>query len=141
MNTQEINEHFHFPKYNLERIDIDNELDDEEDVGDLNIDDEDKTNDQSGFKLLTFKNIKEHIANNPKKTIPLLTKFERARIMGVRLQQLAYGAKPRVDTTGLKDIYEIAEKELLERRIPFIIKRVLPNGVAEYWKLEEFQTV
>ena len=61
--------------------------------------------------------------------------------MGVRLQQLAYGAKPRVDTTNLRSINEIVEKELLERKIPFIIRRTLPNGSYEDWKLEEFESV
>jgi DNA-directed RNA polymerase I, II, and III subunit RPABC2 len=72
---------------------------------------------------------------------PLLTKFERARIIGVRLQQLAYGAKPRVNVENLKSINEIVEKELLERKIPFIIRRSLPNGTFEDWKLEEFEYV
>ena len=31
----------------------------------------------------------------------------------------------------------IAEKELNERKIPLIIQRQLPDGEAEYWKIEE----
>jgi DNA-directed RNA polymerase I, II, and III subunit RPABC2 len=118
-----------------------NYLSEEEDeIGDpLNIDDED--NQDSGFKILTYKNVIENIQNKPKKTIPYLTKFERARITGVRLQQLAYGAKPRVDTTGLHTINQIVEKELIQRKIPFILRRTLPNGVYEDWKMEEFQEV
>ena len=131
-----------------ENDDIENELSndndfDEEDATDImNIDDEENpiTADE-GFKLVTFKNILENIAKTPKKTIPFLTKFERARIMGVRLQQLAYGAKPRINTENLKSIQEIVEQELLQRKIPFIIRRSLPNGSSEDWKMEEFEMV
>jgi len=117
----------------------DNDFSEDEDITDLNLEDEEK--EDSTFKILTYKNILENIEKKPKKTIPLLTKFERARIIGVRLQQLAYGAKPRVDTTNLRSINEIVDKELLERKIPFIIRRTLPNGSYEDWKLEEFESV
>jgi DNA-directed RNA polymerases I, II, and III subunit RPABC2 len=116
------------------------EFSDDEEVSDINIDD-DKVVDDNTFKLMTFSDILENISKNVKKTIPLLTKFERARIMGVRLQQLANGAKPRIDITNLKSINEIVEKELFLRKIPFIIRRTLPNGKFEDWKLEEFESV
>lgn len=130
-----------------ENDDLENDLSndpdfsDDEDVSDLIVEEEEKLSDDNGFKLLTYKNILENIEKKAKKTIPLLTKFEKARIMGVRLQQLAYGAKPRVNVNGLKSINEIVEKELIERKIPFIIRRTLPNGQSEDWKLEEFDTV
>lgn len=119
----------------------DNDFSEDEDITDLNLEEEEKGTEDSTFKILTYKNILENIEKKPKKTIPLLTKFERARIIGVRLQQLAYGAKPRVDTTNLRSINEIVDKELLERKIPFIIRRTLPNGSYEDWKLEEFESV
>jgi len=118
-----------------------NEFSDEEDITDLNIEEDEKQAEEDGFKLLTYKNVLENIEKKPKKTIPILTKFEKAKIMGVRLQQLAYGAKPRVDVSGLKSIQEIVEKELKERKILFIIRRNLPNGTFEDWKLEEFVSV
>ena len=93
------------------------------------------------FKIVTFEDVKENIQKKHKKTIPLLTKFERARIMGVRLQQLAYGAKPRIDTSGLNSMKEIVEQEMILRKLPLIIRRYLPNGDYEDWKIEEFQTV
>jgi DNA-directed RNA polymerase I, II, and III subunit RPABC2 len=123
--------------------DVSNEIEysDEEDITDLNTEDEEKQNDEDSFKLLTYRNVIENIEKKIKKTIPILTKFERAKIVGVRLQQLAYGAKPRVDVSGLKNIHEIVQKELKERKILFIIRRNLPNGTYEDWKLEEFITV
>ena len=119
----------------------DNDFSEDEDITDLNLEEEEKGTEDTTFKILTYKNVLENIEKKPKKTIPLLTKFERARIIGVRLQQLAYGAKPRVDTTNLRSINEIVDKELLERKIPFIIRRTLPNGSYEDWKLEEFESV
>jgi DNA-directed RNA polymerase I, II, and III subunit RPABC2 len=111
----------------------------DDDIDDVNIEDN-NTNEENTFKIITYKNVLENI-NKEKKTIPILTKFERARIMGVRLQQLAYGAKPRVNTDNLKSINEIVNKELEERMIPFIIRRTLPNSTYEDWKLEEFISV
>jgi DNA-directed RNA polymerase I, II, and III subunit RPABC2 len=91
------------------------------------------------FKILTFENVISEINNKPKKTIPFLTKFEKARIMGVRLQQLAYGAKPRISIEGLNSIQEIVQQELIQRKIPFIIRRTLPNNSYEDWRMEEFK--
>ncbi len=93
------------------------------------------------LKLPSYKSIVGKISKVPKKTIPVLTNFERARIIGLRMQQLSMGSKPCVDTRGLRSIEEIAYAELNQRKIPYIIKRPLPNGTAEYWKIEEFLTV
>lgn len=93
------------------------------------------------LKLPSYKSILGKIAKVPKKTIPVLTNFERARIIGLRMQQLSMGAKPCVDTRALRSIEEIAYAELNQRKMPFIVKRPLPNGTIEYWKMEEFLTV
>jgi DNA-directed RNA polymerase I, II, and III subunit RPABC2 len=120
----------------------DQEYSEEEDITDLNLeDDENKDNNDNGFKLITYKNILENIQKKTKKSIPYLTKFERARIIGTRLQQLAYGARPNINTKGLNSIQEIVEKELDERKILFIIRRPMPDGSFEDWKLEEFISV
>lgn len=96
---------------------------------------------EEDFKILTYKNVLENIQKNTKKTLPMLTKFEKARIIGVRLQQLAYGARPLIDTSNCKNIEDIVNEELKQRKIPFIIRRTLPNGVCEDWKMEEFDLV
>jgi len=96
---------------------------------------------QADLKLPTYKKIVSSIQKTAKKTIPILTKYEKARIIGVRMQQLSCGAKPCIDTRGLKSVEEIAYAELNQRALPFVVKRVLPNGVSEYWKMEEFLTV
>jgi DNA-directed RNA polymerase I, II, and III subunit RPABC2 len=125
-------------------FDIDNEisnddyLDDDNEEGDEDYEEENAGEGNNDFKLVTFKDVVDNIQKTPKKSVPFLTKFEKARIIGVRLQQLAYGAKPRVDVTGLKSIQEIADKELKERKMPFIIRRTMPNGKHEDWRMEEF---
>ena len=37
--------------------------------------------------------------------------------------------------------YTIAEMELKEKKIPFIIKRPMPNGGSEYWKLQDLELI
>ncbi len=76
------------------------------------------------------------------RTLPFLTKYEKARILGERAKQLNSGARPviEVDNTII-DGYLIAMKELDEKKIPFIIKRPLPNGGCEYWKLEDLEVI
>ena len=72
------------------------------------------------------------------KTVPFLTKYEKARILGERAKQLNAGAKPFVQLEpSIIDGYLIAEKELKEKKIPFIIKRHITNGGCEYWKVED----
>lgn len=74
------------------------------------------------------------------KTVPFLTKYERARIIGERAKQLEYGSKPFITIEQNEiDSYLIAEKEYLQKAIPFIIKRPLPNGSCEYWKLKDLE--
>jgi len=74
------------------------------------------------------------------KTLPFLTKYEKARILGERAKQLNSGAKSFIVTDpSIIDGYVIALKELEEKKIPFIIKRPLPNGGCEYWKLKDLE--
>jgi|LakMenEpi03Aug12_release.lakeMendotaPanAssembly.Ray.scaffolds.fasta_scaffold691346_1 DNA-directed RNA polymerase I, II, and III subunit RPABC2 len=74
------------------------------------------------------------------KTLPFLTKYEKARILGERAKQLDAGAQPfiQVDPTVI-DSYLIALSELEQKKIPFIVKRPLPNGGCEYWKLKDLE--
>ena len=61
-------------------------------------------------------------------TFPFLFTYERAKILGIRVQQLMNRAAPMIDPTGYKTMHEIAAAELEQRVIPFFIKRPLPNG-------------
>jgi DNA-directed RNA polymerase I, II, and III subunit RPABC2 len=76
------------------------------------------------------------------KTIPFLTKYEKARIIGQRAKQLETGAKPLVKIPeNIIDSYIIADLELKEKRIPFIIRRPIPGGGSEYWNLKDLEFV
>ena len=76
------------------------------------------------------------------KTNPFLTKYERARILGQRAKQIETGATPFVKVPeNIIDGYLIAEMELQQSRIPFIIRRPLPNGGSEYWKISDLENI
>jgi DNA-directed RNA polymerase I, II, and III subunit RPABC2 len=76
------------------------------------------------------------------RTNPFLTKYERARILGQRAKQIETGATPFVKVPeNIIDGYLIAEMELQQVRIPFIIRRPLPNGGSEYWKINDLENI
>ena len=73
-------------------------------------------------------------------TLPFITRYEKARIIGERTKQLNAGANPFVQVEpSVIDGYLIALKEFDEKKIPFIIKRPLPNGSCEYWKMSDLE--
>lgn len=74
------------------------------------------------------------------RTLPFLTKYEKSRILGERAKQIGAGAKPfvKIDNNVI-DGYLIALAELDQKAIPFIVKRPLPNGGCEYWKLRDLE--
>ena len=74
------------------------------------------------------------------KTLPFITKYEKSRILGERAKQLNSGAKAMVELDEhMIDGYLIALKEYDEKKIPFIIKRPLPNGACEYWRFSDME--
>jgi len=76
------------------------------------------------------------------KTIPYLTKYEKARILGQRAKQIETGSTPFINISeNIIDSAIIAELELKEKKIPFIIKRPIPNGGCEYWKLNDLEII
>jgi DNA-directed RNA polymerase I, II, and III subunit RPABC2 len=76
------------------------------------------------------------------KTLPMLTKYEKTRILGQRAKQINDGASPFIKVPeGVIDGYLIAIKELEEKKIPFIIRRPLPNRGSEYWHIEDLEVL
>ena len=74
------------------------------------------------------------------KTTPILSRYERARILGERAKQINEGAQPFIEVDEhMIDGYLIAEKELEQKKIPFIIQRPLPNGGSEYWRIRDLE--
>ena len=76
------------------------------------------------------------------KTYPILTKYEKAKIIGLRVTQLNKGATPYIKLErNILDNTLIAEKELREKKIPFIIMRPIPDGSAEYWNVADLEYI
>ena len=71
-------------------------------------------------------------------TYPFLTAYERTKIISFRASQICNGAKPYIEVPeGVTDAYQIAKMELEGKRLPFIIKRPLPDGNFEVWRLTD----
>lgn len=78
------------------------------------------------------------------RTCPFITKYEKAKIIGQRTKQINSGATifvtiPEYDIP--LDGYNIALMEYDQGKIPFIIRRPLPNGGWEYWRISDFEII
>ena len=83
-----------------------------------------------------------NIIDDNHKTVPILSKYEKTKILGLRSKQINCGATPFISIEdNIIDGYIIAERELMEKKIPFIIKRPISNNKFEYWKLEDLEIV
>jgi len=81
-----------------------------------------------------------NIIDDNHRTIPFLTKYEKTRILGQRAKQINSGDQPYIDVPhNIIDGYLIAQLELKEKKLPFIIRRPLPNKQSEYWKLHDLE--
>lgn len=137
-----------FDEYDdIESNDVETEYNEEDILDDITEEEGIEVVDENGVvhkeKIMTdtYKKVYEIIEKEPKKTLPILTKFEKARILGVRMQQISSGAPPLVNTKGLNTIVDVVKAEIMQRKIPFIIRRTLPNGKKEDWRIDEFQVV
>ena len=91
-------------------------------------------------KIIRDKN--NNIIDPLHRTIPFLTKYEKTRIIGQRAKQINSGAKPFVNVPQhIIDGYIIAELELKQKKIPFIIKRPIPGGGSEYWNVNDLELI
>jgi len=102
---------------------------DEYDINDVIVEGND---DQNMIDIL--KKYKKHKKNY--KTSPVLTKYERCRVLSERANQINCGSRIYLTNNSSSNAYDIAVEELNEKKIPFIIKR--PYGDSfEYWKLKD----
>lgn len=72
-----------------------------------------------------------------RKTTRFLTKFEKARVLGTRALQISMNSPVMVELEGETDPLKIAMKELLAGKVPFVIRRYLPDKSYEDWKVNE----
>jgi len=74
------------------------------------------------------------------KTLPILTRYEQAKIIGLRAKQINSGSNPLIDIPdSMIDGITIAQEEFKQKKMPFIIRRPLPDGSSEYWKIEDLE--
>jgi DNA-directed RNA polymerase subunit K/omega len=71
-----------------------------------------------------------------RKSRPILSKYEATTIIGMRAQQIIRGSTPFLDSKEVNPI-DVAIQELRAKLIPIIIRRVMPDGISEYWRLTE----
>ncbi len=141
----------------IDELEEDEELDEEDDLNDdLEIDDEDKgfadkeacmynvLDDQSDDdddatieEDLEDEDLGGRVPDDERITKPILYQFERVRLLGDRAQQIKRGAVPKIKNSAHLNAKEIARLELEYKVMPLIIKRPLPNGLYEIWKLNE----
>ena len=72
------------------------------------------------------------------RSVPFLTQFEKTKVLGFRTNQLSQGARAFIaGPAHITELREIARMELEARRLPFIIKRPMPDGSFEKWRLSD----
>ena len=72
------------------------------------------------------------------RSYPFLTSYERTKILSYRASQICNGAKPYILVPeGVTDAHIIAKMELDAKRLPFIVKRPMPDGSFEVWRLAD----
>jgi DNA-directed RNA polymerase subunit K/omega len=63
-------------------------------------------------------------------------------VIGQRAKQINSGAKAFIKVPeNVIDGYLVAELELMQKRIPFIIRRPTPGGGCEYWNLKDLEII
>jgi len=88
------------------------------------------------------RNVDGMIVDSMHQTMPFLTKYEKTRVLGQRAKQLNQGAQPLVPVDKkIIDGYLIAQLELQQKALPFIIRRPLPGGKSEYWRLSDLELI
>jgi len=100
------------------------------------------------YKPPAFEEYSKIIASLDKEKIskPIMTKYELSDIISIRATQLALGAQPFVDVTGLNiesnmELRKVAIQEIREGKFPFILKRPLPNNKYEYFRIRDMDLV
>lgn len=108
--------------------------DSEEDVSELKPDEIECEHDELDLPaeddVSFMKNVTEQLKHKDsrKNSSVYLTKYEKARVLGVRAAQLENGAPALVPTTGMVSVVEIAEAELAAGKLPLVILRPDLNG-------------
>jgi DNA-directed RNA polymerase I, II, and III subunit RPABC2 len=94
---------------------------------------------ENEFEVMT--NLEDFKDEKRRRTRPKMTRFERARVLAMRAEQIANGTQPFVEIITGDHPIDTAEREFAAGRIPFIIRRFVPSsngGIGtEDWMLDE----
>ena len=93
------------------------------------------------FRTEVAENVKK-----PRITREYFTKYEYTALLATRAQQLSEGAKPLVSLDGLKTsdpmfVWNVAKREIENRKLPFIVRRQMPDATAEFWSAQEMEVM
>ena len=81
--------------------------------------------------------------NEERMTLPILTKYEKARILSLRASQIIRSSALWIHITPEElqrmTAMEIAEKEFEMKKIPFVVRRFFPDKSFEDWSLNELK--
>lgn len=91
-----------------------------------------------------FRNEVAEVVKQARITREYFTKYEFTTLLATRAQQLAEGAKPLASLDGLNTsdpmfVWNLARREIEQRKLPFIIRRQMPNGESEFWSAQEME--
>jgi DNA-directed RNA polymerase I, II, and III subunit RPABC2 len=112
--------------------DIDDDLGSEVDI----LEEEEEEGGAQEEELGTRRGIRK-VPDHERITSNFMTKYERARILGSRALQISKNAPLMIDAGEESDPYKLAEMELQAQKVPFIVRRYLPDGSYEDWKVAE----
>ena len=88
------------------------------------------------------RNSENMIIDENHQTIPILTKYEKTKVLGMRIKQLNHGSDPYIKTgKNILDSYVIALEELNQKKLPFIIARPLNKDKTEYWNINDLELI
>ena len=118
----------------------DDDFDEEGDDVDVIEDLEEEEKNDDGNETGGIRRGLRRVPSSDRITSRFMTKYERARILGSRALQISKNAPLMVDPGEESDPYKLAEMELDKRKVPFIVRRYLPDGSYEDWKVSELLT-
>lgn len=89
---------------------------------------------------------RKEVSLEDRKTLKYYSKYEYTTVLATRAQQLADGARPLVSLEGILPgdpmfVWKVAEKEILEQRLPFLVNRRMPDGKSEFWSTQELEKI
>jgi DNA-directed RNA polymerases I, II, and III subunit RPABC2 len=92
----------------------------------------------SRYQVLSVEETYRDYYTKQRKTLPLMTIYEKAKILGIRAEMIARGAEPMISVPANVDrAFDIAKMELEQKKIPLLVRRYNPDGSYEDWRVAD----